>query len=162
MGLWESIDGYQTAMTDGNFLLSYLKTTGYYALLYFGTVGSTVSIGEHEVPGSIAPIAFSVTFRELNSQFINLIEVDTMFVSSSAYASSGAFTLTTSRSFDGKTPKTSTISYVDGEVGTKVDKAPVGDSGNRVLCSFSGTVPGGTPFYAVAVRTQKLEGGFRQ
>ena len=164
-GLWESIDSPSSlTVSDFAFIAPYYSTSGYVkTLVYGGSTGNLSSIGEYEVPANTNSVAFNVTFRELNSEFFNLIEMDTVQVSS--YDISGAgFTLTTSRVLNGATgsPITSSVSWTANQTATKTDAPGTGGSANRILLSVYGTIPGTTSLLAIGARTKRLEASYVQ
>jgi hypothetical protein len=129
-------------------------------------------MAEHEVPGDTSNVLFNVTFRELNSAFTKLIEMDTVQVAASS--AHGAFTLYTSRVIDGQTsnPSIGMMTWPAGVIATKTDmKVPglpyykqVGGTGNRILLSIYNTsgIPGGTTILSVSAKTKALEGSYHQ
>jgi hypothetical protein len=180
-GFWESIDTFggtvANSQTECAFMMPYVTGTsgsgaGYQKLYYFGTDASGVYMAEHEVPGDTSNVSFNVTFRELNSAFTKLIEMDTVQVAASS--AHGAFTLYTSRVIDGQTstPSIGMMTWPAGVIATKTDmKVPglpyykqVGGTGNRILLSIYNTsgIPGGTTILSVSAKTKALEGSYHQ
>ena len=164
-GLWESIDSPSTStVNDFAFIAPYYSTSGYVkTLVYGGSSGSLSSIGEYEVPSNMNLVSFNVTFKELNSMFFNLIEMDTVQVSSYDISGSG-FSLTTSRVLNGNigSPVTSSVSWTANQTATKTDAPGIGGSANRILLSVYGTIPGTTPLLAIGAKVKKLEASYQQ